>query len=486
MTGIRLRRALVSVATTLVLPSILLAQAAPKPFDHLQHRSLFPDCRSCHQGVESAAGAAWPKPEGCASCHDGVVEKRVSWQPPVAEGRNLRFTHARHAELVGRAQPTDSALSCAACHNEAGAVRMDVLPAAVTRCLECHGVKTAHMEAPDTACATCHLPLAEAKDLTREQIARFDTPPSHRMPEFLSAGGHGAQAGPITAGGRSFEVAPSCATCHAREFCVSCHVNAPEVKVIQALAPDPRSTALTTTLQAPESHRGGDFASEHRSVAEHATRSCATCHTRESCIACHATQPRAVRVMPVAGPGRGAGAVIVRRRPDSHGADFADSHGPLASARASACATCHARSECLDCHRGSPAASAEYHPRGFLSRHPAAAYARETTCSDCHGNGSFCQACHAQAGLVNPGGALRGGLYHDAQPNFLFGHGQAARQSLETCVGCHAERDCLTCHSSVRGRGFNPHGPGFDAERLRHKNREVCTACHGAAVPGGP
>jgi hypothetical protein len=73
--------------------------------------------------------------------------------------------------------------------------------------------------------------------------------------------------------------------------------------------------------------------------------------------------------------------------------------------------------------------------------------------------------------------------YHDARSFFVSGHGGAARQSLESCVSCHTERDCLPCHSAQGGRRFNPHGPGFDAERLRRKNFQMCTVCHGAAVP---
>ena len=74
-----------------------------------------------------------------------------------------------------------------------------------------------------------------------------------------------------------------------------------------------------------------------------------------------------------------------------------------------------------------------------------------------------------------------GGLdsrYHDAKQSFSVGHGQAARQNLESCVSCHAERDCVSCHSATGGRRYNPHGPGFDAERLRRKNPEMCLACH--------
>jgi hypothetical protein len=142
------------------------------------------------------------------------------------------------------------------------------------------------------------------------------------------------------------------------------------------------------------------------------------------------------------------------------------------------------RPQCLDCHRPNPAdPTPGYHPAGFLSRHPAAAYTRETSCSDCHNTGQFCADCHVKAGLSAQGPLDAG--YHDAKQYFLLNHGQAARQNLESCVTCHAERDCLTCHSVVGGRRFNPHGPGFDPGTLRRKNSQACTVCHGAAVPGG-
>ncbi|HEY6210147.1 MAG TPA: cytochrome c3 family protein, partial [Gemmatimonadales bacterium] len=136
----------------------------------------------------------------------------------------------------------------------------------------------------------------------------------------------------------------------------------------------------------------------------------------------------------------------------------------------------------LECHRPDAARAAAYHPSGFLARHPAAAYAREASCSDCHNTGSFCAACHQRSGLVAQSLPLLSG-YHDGRQFFLAGHGGAARQSLESCVSCHAERDCLTCHSALGGRRIDPHGPGFDPNRLIKKNPQMCTACHGTAIP---
>jgi hypothetical protein len=180
---------------------------------------------------------------------------------------------------------------------------------------------------------------------------------------------------------------------------------------------------------------------------------------------------------------RGIGAQPQRRPPDTHRGNFTARHAPLAAAAPATCAGCHVQTDCYACHRPAAAAAAGYHPAGFVSRHPAAAYGRETSCADCHNVGAFCQTCHQKAGIVSKGPLGSG--YHDVSRFFLVSHGQAARQSLESCVSCHVERDCLACHAAVGGRRFNPHGPGFDAARLRRKNPEMCTACHGAAIPGG-
>ncbi|HET7603329.1 MAG TPA: cytochrome c3 family protein [Gemmatimonadales bacterium] len=477
------RRALLliaAVAAAAAVTGVAAARMLPRAdhFNHERHGRLFPACASCHAGVQTGADP-WPAPTACAACHDGTIERRVDWAPPAELPRtNLRFDHQRHAaELIERGTITpDSAWRCVTCHIRAGAPRMQVSLAVNRSCLTCHGITTPHLSAPDSACATCHLPLVRAVRLTREDVGEFRAPPSHRDSGFASTG-HGGLA-TIEPGQ---PVAASCATCHARDFCLQCHVNAPETRAIRALTPDARSLAIGATLEAPDSHREPGFAELHgRNIGTGAT--CATCHTRESCLTCHAgAAPRPVLRLAEAGEGRAVGAVTHRRRPPTHGADFTDAHAPFARAAARTCVTCHARTECLSCHIPSPAQSRSYHPANFLTRHPAAAYARASNCADCHNAASFCTSCHAQSGLRS-NGPLQAG-YHDANSAFLFGHGKAARQELETCVSCHVERDCLTCHAAVGGRRFNPHGPGFDAERLKRKNPEMCTACHGAAIP---
>ena len=374
-------------------------------FDHLKHKALFPSCTTCHAGAETKGASLWPAESSCVACHDGKIEKTVAWHPRTTpRSTNLRFDHVQH-----RVAAKDKPAPCAACHTEAGEPRMAVRPPVVGRCLDCHGVRTAHLAAPDSACATCHLSLARAVTLTRGDVARFPATPSHDDSRWPGREGHGAVAqGTLTT---------NCATCHAQEFCYQCHAGGSPPRVIAVLVSDPRSTAL-----------------------------------------------------------------VAHRAPASHGANFADRHGSMAAAGTASCASCHIRSDCLDCHRSTAANAPGYHAAGFLSRHPAAAYARETSCSDCHSERSFCAACHQQSGLVAARGLRTG--YHDVSRFFSAGHGGAARQSLESCVSCHTERDCLPCHSAVGARRYNPHGPGFDAERLRRKNIEMCTVCHGGAVPG--
>lgn len=449
-------------------------------FDHAKHARLFPTCQGCHAGITDAAQPVWPTAQSCANCHDGTVEKKVEYTPPAGSpASNLRFTHARHLEASGAKLPADSTILCQSCHIAADGKWMAVQRTVSADCRSCHKLPAEHFAAPDTACATCHVALAEASGLSREQIAHFGKPASHDAPDFLTKKGHGELA-KAPAGG-NWAVSPSCATCHARDFCAQCHVNAPEVRLIQALAPDPRSTAIAAKLEAPATHEAASFLASHGASARRDPSSCAACHTQQSCVTCHRAQPSVAVALPAASPARGLGAQIERKRPASHTQGWADHHGQEASASPKTCAACHARTECLDCHRPAAGATGSYHPAGFLVRHPSAAFNRQSDCSTCHNQAQFCSTCHVQSGLAGNGRALAGG-YHDSRGAFLVNHGTAARQNLESCVTCHTERDCLACHSA-QTRRFNPHGPGFDPERLRKKNPQTCAACHGNNIP---
>lgn len=138
------------------------------------------------------------------------------------------------------------------------------------------------------------------------------------------------------------------------------------------------------------------------------------------------------------------------------------------------CMACHTEAYCEDCHYAPSRPG--FHPANYLDRHEADAYARDSNCADCHSQEVFCRSCHLQTGLAltDP----RTASYHEAYGGYwLIAHGQAARQEMETCASCHQQNDCLKCHSQT-GWGVNPHGPGFDADRLGDLAPGMCASCH--------
>ena len=73
----------------------------------------------------------------------------------------------------------DSVLACVSCHAREGEPWMTVRRASARRCLACHGFTVGHLEVPDSACAQCHVPLAQATGLPDGRVGEFRTPPSH-------------------------------------------------------------------------------------------------------------------------------------------------------------------------------------------------------------------------------------------------------------------------------------------------------------------
>jgi len=262
--------------------------------------------------------------------------------------------------------------------------------------------------------------VATTADYGLAQTGQMPKPEEHRAADWLGIHGQRAQAD-VTL----------CAVCHARDYCASCHVNADEVPQIQALPEDPRVAEYVASKEwpAPPTHTPF-YLEDHRAVAASATASCATCHVIEQ-----------------------------------------------------QCETCHLGAETLERPRKDVAL---YHPFDFMQQHSTAAWNRETECASCHNTQVFCQDCHVQLGYGTPSGTVgrTNTGYHNSDSDFVFGHGQAARQGLETCASCHAQQDCLQCHSAKIGRNINPHGPSFDAERLAEKNQALCLICH-FTVPVG-
>jgi hypothetical protein len=477
-------------------------------FPHAKHKGLFPTCIGCHAGIlEERAAERYPNPQQCAGCHDGQQVARVEWDGPHRDSTNLEFSHAEHNREANLG--VDPALNCRACH----AQRQDTAFMAVQReraslCISCHAHRaTAHLV--DAQCHTCHFTLVEARGLPDTTIAKFRRPPSHDQPDFLQA--HGVTAE---------ESQARCSICHARESCERCHVNAASVPAITALERDPRIGRLVATREAaypvPASHLHPEFTWAHGREAREHTQSCATCHTQPSCRACHTGSGASETIarLPGARPGAPAGVQLRGRDPRErttpvpapdratggngaahadtarvrfasgprsvrvHPTGFLTTHGPAAASGQLTCEGCHARKFCSDCHNGE--GERRFHPPNFFVRHAPEAYGRQRDCASCHNTEVFCKDCHQANGAAATG--RRDAAFHTGQPLWLLQHGQAARQGLESCAGCHAQRDCMQCHSTL-GWGISPHGRRFDADRMASRNNQMCGYCHVGGAP---
>lgn len=448
---------------------------APKSdsFPHAAHRRLFASCTTCHSGIVSGDSAASrPAPAACGACHDGTLARRVDWTPAPPRPTNLRFDHRAHIRDVR--SRGDSALACTACHAAARAASfMDVGAAKTETCLGCHTHQAPAHLASNNDCSTCHRTLHNAVRLAAADIARFPKPPWHDSGYVWT---HGPQGNSVT-----------CAFCHTRDFCATCHVNAGRVPAIAALPADARVASLVTMRTSsdypePASHARADFTRSHGALASQPGATCASCHARESCVGCHSTAERlaAINALPRRTPGGAPGVEIAARRPEGHGAGFSMSHRTEASPNASSCASCHAPSYCSTCHDAS--ASPRFHGADFVQRHAAESFGNTSECSTCHQPQAFCTRCHVETGRARTGATA--GKYHDAQPNWTFAHGAVARRAIESCASCHRQQDCLQCHASGRGWGVNPHGPGFNPG-IEAKNPAMCTRCHVNGPPRG-
>ena len=515
-------------------------------FPHEEHAGLFALCTGCHGGIGRGDTASfYPDPASCANCHDGEQEERVEWSGPERRPGNLIYDHADHAaELESEGE---EAASCESCHTPSGATRMAVTGRAVPdRCLSCHEHEAADHYV-DASCATCHRPLAET-GFDRGRIAALPEPDDHDRGGFLvEAHGESAERSVATCqtchtqerctschvegaereAVASMPVAPGgmelpdlaaryptpethesegwldvhgerarpgeCSTCHTRQSCTTCHRDAPSSVV--ARLPDARGTVapgVEVERRAPASHRATGFPTEHGDVAAADPGSCTSCHTEASCTDCHAggvadagdaasRRDLPAVASPAATSGAGGGPSAETRTAGPRTAVTDTTHADTTTADTSSSAD--AERSPWPGPAGTRSEPGGFHPENFMARHAAAAYGNRMECSTCHSTGAFCRECHQQTGMGSSGRIGPG--FHDAQPLWLLRHGQAARQSLESCASCHRQRDCIQCHSTTGAFSVSPHGPEFDAQRYADRNRQVCLACHLSDPLGG-
>lgn len=439
-------------------------------FPHDEHAGLFPLCSGCHEGIpQGDLASSYPPAALCARCHDGEQADVVSWQAsPIHSG--LRFSHPEHEAQLEEGD----ALACVGCHTTEAAPRMTgVILASQTTCVGCHAHETSdHMAVG--SCEQCHLPLAET-DWSERRIAALPVPADHTPEEAFLAATHGTE---------SADQIERCATCHTQDRCVACHVNAIRVAEIQALPVAPAGMNLPPAgaeYPTPASHTAAEFLENH--VPAEGGTECSTCHVQSDCSSCHmdvgdAPFTALFASAEVQAPGVGVHATT----PASHDSPFFMTEHPIgASTTEALCATCHTQPFCNACHED--ALRPEFHEVDFVQRHAADAYGRNLDCSNCHSAEVFCRSCHVESGLGSSGRLTVG--YHDAEPVWLLRHGQAARQSLESCQSCHTQPECLQCHSQSGAFQANPHGPDFDAQRVQERNPAICFACHLTDPLGG-
>jgi len=503
------RRAMVVVPIALTLAAGALASMSkPVRFPHEKHAGLFPTCLGCHRGIPEGDETRYFSVErqDCVRCHDGQREEAVDWEGPTPTASNLSFSHVEHASRVER--EGDTALACATCHGptQAGRPRMEVGRAAPETCVGCHAHDVPEHLSAQAPCRNCHVSLSEAEALPTTEVAAFPRPPSHEADAFIL--GHGRDPLDIA----------TCAVCHARESCARCHLDPSRVSEIGQLSADARIAELEEGKDGewpePASHEAVDWVFEHGLEAGAASATCSNCHAEASCRTCHgAASIAAIEALPSPDDGP-KGVVVERTRPPGHLPDFGSRHGTAAASDLPRCASCHVENECAACHenpRDAARAPEEvrqdavspgtglfshqepkpfatpaddlrpgYHPENFILRHGAEAFAVQTSCGDCHSTEVFCRECHTSVGMGVGVDGGAGGAFHDAQPNWLFEHGRAARQGLEECATCHQQTSCLRCHSARAGLRINPHGPGFDATRVSERSTMACGVCHTA------
>lgn len=521
--------------------AIAVAIGRQDGFPHAAHAGLFPTCDGCHAGISGSDSTQFytVRRADCLNCHDGSELELVDWAGPSRPADNLSFSHEAHASAeveclechqlpegtermeVGRANPEP----CVDCHGEEAHLADDVL------CDECHRTLS---EAPGLSvdrigafprppshetedflsehaslatdrwagescavcharqsCTRCHLdpeavesvaalePDERVASLVAGKPGYWPEPVTHEAPDWVLS--HASAAEENLAG---------CASCHTVPSCASCHGQVADRVAAGLPVPRPgRPTGAQVEVTRIPGHTSR-FATEHGAAAAADLPTCATCHVEQECRECHTNLTAAEEL-------RWKAATAYKpdvETPPSEAslADAPDRDAERAKSEAQRQPAAPASegepdarvSDLDDANRATSARHADpapsrpgYHPANFVLRHGAEAYSAQTTCANCHTTEVFCRQCHARSGVTTTG-AVGINAFHDAQPDWLIAHGQAARLGMEECASCHQQSSCLRCHSARTGWRVNPHGPGFDPERLADRSKVSCLLCH--------
>lgn len=357
-------------------------------------------CASCHRrsdGTRSMdVGAATP--ENCLTCHENASNTHldrtadcVQCHVPVVEARALdRATIANFPQppshedsdfLTNHGAIDESAMTCATCH-------------ARESCTRCHF--NPESLAPIMALASDQRIAETVASLPAE----YPTPATHTTGSWGWSHADVAMDDPA-----------SCANCHTQSSCRECHRGVLSDAIGTIPTPqDPEQQGVvfseTPTVHPP------NFEFGHGPLAAVDDQTCSSCHTaQEACLQCHQGQGQ----------------------PEFHLSNFRERHAVEAYGAEADCASCHSLEVfCRNCHIGSGIASegaldVAYHTSRptWLLGHAQAARQGLESCTTCHAQ-SDCMQCHAAVGAwrINPHG-----------PNFTGTRVQARNQLA--CLQCH-------------------------------------------------
>jgi hypothetical protein len=148
---------------------------------------------------------------------------------------NLKFAHDEHGEEVRDSLGADSTIACMKCHAEVepsgctcGARHPPVLRLPQHPGGGAFATDTAHVNGPEDACSTCHLTLVEATELTggaHRGVPDPGVPRSGREFRLASTTANWRRNRRLPTG--LYDVAPAARPATPRDFCLECHVDAP-------------------------------------------------------------------------------------------------------------------------------------------------------------------------------------------------------------------------------------------------------------------
>jgi len=271
-----------------------------------------------------------------------------------------------------------------------------------------------------------------------------------------------------------------CQSCHdlkEKNSCEKCH-NTPRIK-----GKPGKRRRRTNFLHSDHKNRMSDCGLCHKNIDEKPHKAgshqvCGKCHKQDmvnlKCARCH-------RKMNWEG--------VASSKTFKHKDGFFKDHGKFAGKTSRTCSQCHSQNYCSECHSGRAGikpslkypekVSRNFMHRGdWLTLHRVEAGSGRLTCLKCHGEND-CSSCHKRS-KVSPAAdkvffGHPDGWLSKASANF---HGDKARREIVSCAACHkggGPGDCTTCHKAT-GK-LNPHPPGFTGGQL-DKNSRMCAKCH--------